>query len=140
MQANFFLLNLTSFLDRGGRRPLSLCQSPLLRVLLIFVFKILAPSVVTFARKVDGCETELPSFPFLSFLLFEEPCLSHMEQNLIDAAFDGRVEVVESLLRDNPTINVNDVSSDLTALHWASQCGHAEVVCFWLVLPLMSIY
>ena len=60
-------------------------------------------------------------------------------KQLCDAAEDGRVSDVSSLLRDHPDINVNWTNPDnddpWTALHNASYCGHVEVVKLLLAFP-----
>ena len=62
-----------------------------------------------------------------------------MEPELVEATKTGRTEDVESLLRDNPGLNVNWADkadfSQLTALHVASLNGHGEVVKLLLAHP-----
>ena len=53
-----------------------------------------------------------------------------MEESLIEAAEQGDVEAVSTLLRDHPEINVN-----WTALHVSSRFGHSEVVKLLLAHP-----
>ena len=59
-----------------------------------------------------------------------------MEESLIEAAEQGDVEAVSTLLRDHPEINVNwQDESHWTALHVSSRFGHPEVVKLLLAHP-----
>ena len=61
-------------------------------------------------------------------------------KNLYDAADNGRVSEVSSLLRDNPDINVNWTSdSQWTFLHTASRNGYVEVVKLLLAHPAIDV-
>ena len=60
---------------------------------------------------------------------------------MFEAAQDGRVAEVSSLMRDNPDLNVNwqDKKCHWTALHRASLNGHAEIVKVLLAHPRISV-
>jgi len=66
--------------------------------------------------------------------------MSSVEEKLGDAARDGLVEEVLSLLRDNPGLNVNWGDSDqYTALHSASLRGHVEAAKVLLAHPDINV-
>ena len=76
------------------------------------------------------------SFPFLPLIF------SQMEQQFKDAANDGRIDDVESLLRDNPGLDVNwgDKGDNFwTALHSAVGYCHPEVVELLLAHPAINV-
>ena len=63
-----------------------------------------------------------------------------MEQQLINAALDGKVEEVEALLRDNPGLDVNWLDSNSrTPLHCAADGGHSEIVKLFLAHPMINV-
>ena len=63
-----------------------------------------------------------------------------VEKELFYAAYRGRVSEVLSLLRDHPEINVNWTNDrGWTALHLASELGHAEVVKLLLAHPDINV-
>ena len=63
-----------------------------------------------------------------------------MEQQLMNAATNGLFEEAEALLRDNPSLHVNwKNGAQQTALHCASQNGHAEVVKLLLAHPEIDV-
>jgi len=65
-----------------------------------------------------------------------------VEQKLYDAARDGLVSEVSSLLRDNPEINVNWTNPgfyQFAALHRASRWDDVEVVKLLLAHPNINI-
>ena len=62
-------------------------------------------------------------------LLFIAVASCQVEKQLYDAARDGRVSEVSSLLKDHPEIDVNwQGNTQWTALHAACRSGHTEVV------------
>jgi len=67
--------------------------------------------------------------------------MTSVEQKLYDAAEDGRVSDVVSLLRDHPDINVNWIFDrcGVAPLHTASLCGHVEVVKLLLGHPDINV-
>ena len=63
-----------------------------------------------------------------------------MGSQLLDAARDGRVSEVSSLLRDHPEINVNWTDyAQWTPLHTASINGHVEIVKLLLAHPDIDV-
>ena len=65
-----------------------------------------------------------------------------VEETFFDEAFNGQVEEVLSLLRDNPGLNVNWNDNNYlryTALHVASENGQDEVVKVLLAHPHISV-
>ena len=63
-----------------------------------------------------------------------------VEKILIEAATDGLVSEVSSLLKNNPEINVNWTDSTRwTPLHAASSRGHVEVVKLLLAHPNIDV-
>ena len=64
-----------------------------------------------------------------------------MEQLLVNAANGGQFEEVQALLADHPGLNVNwgDIEHRMTALHWAPQKGHLEVVKLLLAHHAISV-
>jgi len=63
-----------------------------------------------------------------------------VEEQLYNAAEDGRASEVSSLLKDHPDINVNSTNYERrTALHTASINGHVEVVKLLLAHPNVNV-
>jgi len=63
-----------------------------------------------------------------------------MEEQLISAANEGRVEEVETLLRNNPDLNVNGSSwKGWAALHHSCENGHIELVKLLLAHPVINV-
>ena len=63
-----------------------------------------------------------------------------MGKQLYDAAEDGRLSEVSSLLRDHPEINVNWTDyAQWTPLHTASINGHVEIVKLLLAHPNINV-
>jgi len=68
--------------------------------------------------------------------------IATVERKLNEAAENGRVAEVLSVLRDNPGLNVNWTNNDniqWTALHHASISGHVEVVKVLLAHPGITV-
>jgi len=66
--------------------------------------------------------------------------MSTVEEKVLDASKSGGVGEVKALLRDNPGLNINWGDwRQFTALHWAANNGHAEVVKLLLAHPDISV-
>ena len=91
-------------------------------------------------RKDKQTQPTTTASSFTCFLLLPLAIKLIMEQQFMAAADAGRVEEVESLLRDHPGINVNWANEiQWTPLHNASKNGHAEVVKLLLAHPQISL-
>ena len=83
-------------------------------------------SLLLFDSLIQSCFCECPT----------------VERKLFNAAQDGRVPELSSLLRDHPEINVNWANPSYfkwTALHTASHDGYVEVVKLLLAHPNINV-